>query len=168
MTVKRFPGYVYSRAQNVGVVAAHNHLTLVNPAGSDLLVILGGVFISQTTIGAVSGAPPMRGHFCSDVSGGTAVNVADIGKTKSTLDDPVAEVRVNGVTVSTLGAAWFNSPSLETTGASSPAFVHQIPTALPGSDAITLFPGEGTVFRTEAGDTDQRWNMSVGWVEVRR
>lgn len=166
MTVKRFPGYVFSRDQNVGVVAAHNHVVLTNPASSSKLILIGGVFLSQTTVGAVSGAPPMRGFLATGVpSGGTLVDAVDIGKSKGTLDDPVGQIRTGNASV-TLGAAWFNSPALETIGASSPAFIHQIPTTPPGADTLTLRAGESTALRTTAGDTDQRWNISITWVEV--
>lgn len=165
MTVKRFPGYVFSQAQHPGTVAAHNHVALTNPVGSGKVILVGGVFISQTTVGAVSGAAPLRGWLATSVSGGTLEDVSAIGKTKSTLPDPVGQIRTEGFTA-TLGAAWFNSPALETTAADSPGFIHQVPAVIPGSDPITLLPGESTVLRTDSGDTDQRWNLSIAWVEV--
>ena len=166
MTVSRFPGYVYSEEEHPGTVGAHNHFVLTNPVGSGKVILIGGVFVSQTTAGAVAGAPPLRGYRATGVpSGGTLVDPADIGKTRSTLDDPVGEVRTEGASV-TLGAAWFNSPAVQAIGAASAPFVHQIPAALPGTDPITLYPGESTALRTDAGDTDQRWNISIAWAEV--
>lgn len=165
MTVKRFPTYVFSEDEVPGVVAAHNHLVLTNPVGSGRLIIVGGVFISQTTAGAVAGVAPMRGYLASGVSGGTLQDVTAIAKARSTLPDPVGQVRVDGVTA-TLGAAWFNSPPLLSTGAAGQPFVHSVPAAIPGGDPIQLRPGESTALRTASGDTDQRWNLSIAWMEA--
>lgn len=90
--------------------------------------------------------------------------MSTIAKAVSTHPDPVGQIRTGDVTA-TLGAAWFNSPALRATGASTSGFVHQIPAGLPGGYQITLLPGESTVLRTEVGDTDQRWNLSIAWLE---
>lgn len=160
----RRPTYVYSQQQVMGVVAATNHLALTNPVGSGRVITLGGVFISQVTSGEVSDAQPMRGYLASGVSGGTLEAQSSIAKLVSTLPAPVGQIRTGGVTA-TLGAAWFNSPALRGTGASTSGFVHQIPAGLPGGYALTLLPGESTVLRTEVGDIDQRWNLSIAWLE---
>jgi hypothetical protein len=165
VTVKLFPAYVFSQAQHAGTVAAHNHMALTNPVGSTKLILLGGVFISQVTVGATSTPDPLRGYLASEVSGGTLQDASAIGKTQSIYDDPVGQIRIEDVTA-TLGAALFNSPALLATGASAVGLVHQIPTALPGAGNITLRPGESLVLRTEAGDTDQRWNISIAWMEA--
>lgn len=165
MTVRLFPAYVFSQAQHAGVVAAHNHVSLTNPTGSGKLIFIGGVFISQVTSGAVAGVDPMRGWLATNVSGGTLQNASAIAKTNSAYSDPVGQIRIDGMTA-TLGAAWFNSPPLITTGAGSGAFVHQVPATLPGAGSIVLRPGESTVLRTESGDTDQLWNLSIAWLET--
>lgn len=156
-------GYVFSEDEHPGVVAAENHMALTNPIGSGKVITLSGVFISQANVGAVSVASPLRGYFASSVSGGTLQDVSTIGKLRSTMPNPVGQIRVTGVTA-TLGAAWFNSPPLFSTGAASGTFVHSIPAAV-ASGAITLLPGESTVIRTESGDTDQRINISIAWNE---
>lgn len=165
MTAKTFPAYVFSFDERPGVVAAHNHLALTNPVGSGKAIALGGVFISQTNSGAVTAAAPLRGYLASEVSGGTLQAASTIAKVRSTLPDPVGQIRVDGLTA-TLGAAWFNSPPFLSVGAASGALVHQVATSLPGAGALTLRPGESTVLRTESGDTDQRWNISIAWLEV--
>lgn len=165
MTVKLFPAYVFSQAQHAGTVAAHNHVSLTNPTGSGKLIFIGGVFISQVTSGAVAVVDPLRGYLATNVSGGTLQNASAIAKINSTYADPVGQIRTEGMTA-TLGAAWFNSPPLLTTGAASGAFVHQVPAALPGGGSLTLRPGESTVLRTESGDTDQLWNISIAWLET--
>jgi len=147
MSIYRFPAYVFSQAMHAGTVAAHNHLSPV---------IVGDV---PTT------AEPMRGWLATGVSGGTLEAVSSIGKTRSALPDPVGEIRTEGM-AATLGAAWFNSPPLLGVSKTSAPFVHQVPAAIPGGSPITLLPGESTVLRTDAGDVDQRWNLSIAWLEV--
>ena len=156
-------GYVFSEDDHPGVVAAENHLALTNPVGSGKVITLNGVFISQANVAAVSSASPLRGYLASNVSGGILLDVSAIGKVRSTMPNPVGQVRITGVTA-TLGAAWFNSPPLFSTGAASGTFVHAIPAAVP-SGAITLLPGESVVVRSESGDTDQRINISIAWNE---
>lgn len=167
MSFKTYPAYVFSQAQHPGIVAAHNHLSLTNPAGSGKLIFLGGVFISQVTAGAVALVEPIRGWLATNVAGGTIEATSAIAKIKSTLPDPVGVIRTDAVEITaTLGAAWFNSPALTSTGAASGTFVHQVPAALPGGGPITLRPGESTVIRTDSGDTDQRFNLSIAWLET--
>lgn len=164
MGAYRRPTYVYSEPQVPGVLTAANHLSLTNPAGSGKVITIGGVFISQVTEGEVSGTQPMRGYLATGVSGGTLEDASTIAKAVSTLPTPVGQIRTGNVTA-TLGAAWFNSPAFRATGAATAPFVHQIPAGLPGGYQMTLLPGESTVLRTEAGDTDQRWNLSIAWLE---
>ena len=165
MTAKRYPTYVFSQAQHQGTIAAHNHVSLTNPTGSGKLLSLGGVFISQVAAGAISLVDPMRGWTATSVSGGTLQAASAIGKAYSTDPDPAGQIRTEGMSA-TLVAPWFNSPPLLATGAASPPFVHQVPTSLPGGKAITLFPGESVVLRSESGDLNQRWNLSIAWLEV--
>lgn len=157
-------GYVYSRDQSVGVVGPHIHLGLTNPAGSGRIINLSGVFISSVAASATSTLDPMRGLFASNVSGGTLVNASDIGKVRTTMPNPVGQIRINGLSA-TLAAAWFNSPPILATGAAAPGFIHQIPTTIQAG-SLTLLPGESTVLRTADGDPDQRWNISIAWVET--
>ncbi len=157
-------GYVFSDHQIPGSVTAYNHLALYNPIGSGKTVILAGVFVSSYTEGAVAGVDPLRGWLATNISGGTLEASSAIGKVRSTMPNAVAQVYTENPTA-TLGAAWFNSPATRSTAASSSAFVHQIPAAIPAG-AITLLPGEGTVIRSETGDTDQRWNISIAWSEL--
>lgn len=157
-------GYVYSRPVTPGVAAAHNFLSLANPIGSNRTLVIAGVFISSVIVGdIVATVDPMRGYFATAVSGGTLEGVAAIGKVRSNMPNPVGEIRIANPTA-TLGAAWFNSPPLLGTAKTASPFVHQVPaTLLAGS--LQLLPGEGTVIRTESGDTDQRWNVSIAWNE---
>lgn len=156
-------GYVYSEDAIAGVVAANNFISLANPVGSGKTILIAGVFISQVTIGAVSATAPMRGFLATDIAGGTLEPSSAIGKIRSTMPTPVGEIRVGPT--ATLGAAWFNSPTLQATGASTSGFIHQVPATIPAG-SLTLLPGEGTVLRTGAGSVNTLWNLSIAWSEI--
>lgn len=157
-------GYVYSRPMTAGVVAANNFLSLENPVGSSRTLVIGGVFISSVIVGDITATvDPLRGYLASGFSGGSVEAASTIGKIKSTMPNPTGVIRINNPTA-TLGAAWFNSPPLIGASKTSAPFVHQVPTTLLAG-SIFLLPGEGTVIRTESGDVDQRWNISIAWNE---
>lgn len=157
-------GYIFSLDQIPGVVAANNYLSLENPTGSGRAILLAGVFVSTFNIAAVTAPAPLRGYLSTGISGGTAADAASIGKMRSSMPPSVGVIRTDNPTA-TLGAAIFNSPAQDSTGAGSASFVHQIPAAIPAGP-LTLLPGEGVVLRTASGDTDQRWNLSIAWSEI--
>lgn len=157
-------GYVFSDHEIAGVVAANNFVALTNPTGSSKIVFIAGVFISSTTVGAVATTAPLRGYLATGVSGGTLDPANTIAKIRSTMPNPVAQIRTDNP-AATLGAAWFNSPSLQATGASTSSFIHQVPATI-AAGTLTLLPGESTVLRTESGDIDTRWNISIAWSEL--
>lgn len=157
-------GYVYSAPALAGVAAANNYVALNNPTGSGRTILLAGVFISSVTAGAVTILDPMRGFLATAISGGSLEAASTIGKMRSTMPNSAGEIRI-GNPAATLGAAWFNSPTIQASGSASAPFVHQIPAAI-AAGAITLLPGEGTVIRAEAGDVDTRWNISIAWSEI--
>ncbi len=157
-------GYVFSDHEIAGVVAANNFMALTNPAGSGKVILIAGVFISSITVGSVSAVAPLRGYLATGVSGGTLEPTNAIGKIRSTMPTPVGEIRTDNPTA-TLGAAWFNSPALQGTGSSTSNFIHQVPATIPAG-SLTLLPGESTVLRTDSGDTDTRWNISIAWSEL--
>jgi hypothetical protein len=162
MTVSVPPtrAYVYSTGNLAGVATASNFMALTNPAGSGKVLRLAGVFISNLLVGASTTSSSMRGVRVSAVSGGTDES-ANIAKFKTTDPDPVGEVRISGVTM-TLGKQLFNSPPHIAAAAASEGFVHQVPIPFP----FLLLPEEGIGLRTNSGDTDQRWNLSIVWTEL--
>jgi hypothetical protein len=157
-------GYVYSRAQTPGVATANNFLALFNPLGSGRTLVVAGVFISSSIVGDIAATvDPMRGWLATGVSGGTLEAASAIGRVRSTMPTPAGQIYINNP-AATLGASWFNSPPVLGVAKQASPFVHQIPAAV-AAGAITLLPGEGTVIRTETGDVDQRWNVSIAWNE---
>lgn len=158
-------GYVYSSAQLAGVAAANNYLALYNPPGNTRVLVVAGVFISSVIIGDITATvDPMRGWFATAISGGTQELVSTIGKVRSTMPTPTGQIFINNPNA-TRSASWFNSPPVLGVAKQASPFVHQIPAAVAGGP-ITLLPGEGTVIRTESGDVDQRWNVSIAWSEA--
>lgn len=157
-------GYVYSRAMTPGVATANNFLSLENPVGNNRMLVIAGVFISSVIVGDIGATvDPMRGWLATAISGGTTEAAASIGKVRSNMPNPTGVIRINNP-AATLGASWFNSPPVLGVAKQASPFVHQVPaTVLAGS--IQLAPGEGTVIRTETGDADQRWNVSIAWNE---
>lgn len=158
-------GYVWSAPAIAGVAAANNFLALTNPSGSGKTLLVGGVFISSVIVADIAvTVEPMRGYLASGVSGGTLQAASAIGKIRSTMPNPTAEIRTNNPSA-TLGAAWFNSPPVIGASKGSSPFVHQVPATI-AAGSLTLLPGESTVIRTEIGDVDQRWNVSIAWSEI--
>jgi len=158
-------GYAYSRAQTPGVVAANNFVALYNPVGSGRTLVLAGVFLSSVIVADVAATvDPLRGWLATAISGGTLEATSTIAKVRSTMPNPAGQIFINNPTA-TLGAAWFNSPPLLGASKGSSPFIHQVPASVAGGP-ITLFPGEGTVIRSESGDLDQRWNISIAWSEA--
>jgi len=158
-------GYVWSGAQTAGLLAANNYLALTNPTGSGKTILIAGVFISSVIVADIGiTIAPLRGYLATGVSGGTLESSSGVGKIRSTMPDPVGQIRTGNPTA-TLGAAWFNSPALIGASKGSSPFVHQVPATI-AAGSLTLLPGESTVLRTEAGDVDQRWNISIAWSEL--
>lgn len=158
-------GYVFSRAEQPGVVAAHNFMSLFNPVGSGKTLSFAGAFISTFAVADIAtSALSMRGYRITAASGGTLALASEIGKFDTTKPDPVAEIR-HGTVTATLGAALFNSPPFVGSAKGSSPFVHMVPIPM-GVGGFMLQEGEGIVLRTEAGDVDTRWNLSLAWGEI--
>jgi hypothetical protein len=157
--------YVYSQAELAGVVAANNFMTLTNPVGSGKTIVFAGAFISSFIVGDTGATiTSMRGYRASAVSGGALQPASAIGRFQTSQPVPVGEIRTGSVTA-TLGQALFNSPPYIGAAKSSSPFVHQVPIP-PQGGLFTLVPGESMVLRTEVGDVDTRWNLSLAWGEI--
>lgn len=156
--------YAFSLADQVGVVAANNYISLFNPSGSGRLAIIAGFFISSYSVGQATATEPLRGWRISAASAGTlATNSTDVVKFNKLSRDTNMELRSANPTV-TLEAPFFNSPPPIGTGAGT-AFVHSVE-APPGAGSFLCAPGQGVVVRTASGDVDQHFNMTIAWGEV--
>jgi len=157
--------YDFGITDVVGVVAANNYLTLVNPVASGKVVVPTGIFIScYIPSGASSTRNSMQGMTATAVSGGTLASASAITKFNSTYPNAVAEVRSGSVTA-TPGSNIFNSPP--PIGPTAATYVHSVGAgASTGQGGFVLLPGEGLTIRSAAGNANQTWNISITWGEI--
>lgn len=156
--------YVYSISNIAGAAAGNNFISLFNPLLSGKTLLFAGAFISCAAAGSATATEPIRGYRSTTSTLGTlVVNATDVAKFQTTQPLSLAEIRTGNPTV-TLGPALFNVPSA-TDGIVDPTTTHVVAVP-PGFGPFTLAAGEGIVLRTEAGDVDQRWNLSVVWGEI--
>lgn len=164
-TVQNFTGsYLFSMDDVPGVVAANNFLSLFNPVGSGKFLYYLGSFISTyVTSGAATTRESMQGHATVAASGGTLQAASNIFKFDSAYANASAEVRTGNPTV-TIGPNVFNSPPpINTT---TTQYVHSVGLGLLNiGGPVKIRPGEGIVFTTDAGTTNQTWNISIAWAE---
>lgn len=156
--------YIYSIANVAGTAAPQTFITLYNPAGSGKQIIVGGMFISTVAAAGTAATQPTRIHrVTAEPSAGSVVANSDIFKFNTANPNPVAVLRIGNPTVSLLAAA-SNTPPPVTTGAGGGQFVHEVDP--PTGTTVLLAPGEGVAIHNSAGDTAQRWNISLAWAEV--
>lgn len=154
--------YVYSIGNQAGVVASNNWISVFNPSGSGRVLVFGSAFTSSEAVAGSTNSEPMNIFRTTAASAGTLVAASDITKFQTTMPNSIAEVRTGNPTV-TLGSQISNS---------APSVGNQVTTIIQGvvppvgAPIFTMVPGEGIVFRTIAGDVDQRWNMSFVWSEI--
>lgn len=156
------PAYRYVLSAN-GVVAANNFLTLTNPANSGAVVAfaLDALHVRCGSVGPVTLQPPMIVSRATGVSGGTLVNSAtSVTRYRTASPAPAAELRTGNPTA-TVGTPFVLVHSIESTGAATPVGVEFNVTL----DDVELAEGESLVFRTSAGDVDQRWIIGFTWKE---
>lgn len=156
--------YSMSIANVPGTVASNNFMTLFNPVGSGKTVLISSAFISTVAAAGTSATQPMRIHRINTApTGGVLAVPADIFKYDSNNPNPTSVVRTGNPTVALL-APGSNTPPPVTTGAGGGQFVHEINP--PSGTIVVLAPGEGIAINNSAGDTAQRWNISLVWAEV--
>lgn len=146
-----------------GVVAANNFLSVFNPSGSGKNVIFFQAEIASYANGATAVGVSMTASRITAASGGTAIAAADVNRFVTAWNDPVAVVRVSNPTVTTAGLplnAWV-PPLAVGVGSGSTAY-----TATPPGAGFVCLPGQGIVFSTASGDTDQAWKINTIWAEV--
>lgn len=156
--------YLFSMDDQPGVVAANNFLSLFNPVGSGKFLYYLGAYVSTYVAGGGSTTrESMQGHAVTAASAGTLQAASAIFKFDSTYPNAGAEVRTGNPTV-TVGPNLFNSPP--PIGTTSGQYVHAIGEGLLEiGGPVKIRPGEGLVFTTDAGNTNQTWNISIAWAE---
>lgn len=155
--------HIFSLQRQDSTVAAKNFVTLVNPAGSDKFLTLGGIFVSYFATVAAP-AYPLRGYRCGAATGGTlANNATEVCRFDTAIPTSVAEIRYGNPTASSIDGAFFNTPAgimKDTVGT-----IEQID-APSGFNPFMLRPGEGVVLRQDAGAVGHLWNISILWREI--
>jgi hypothetical protein len=163
--VTNFTGaYLFSIDDQPGVVAANNFVSLFNPVASGKFLYYLGAYVSTyVTGGGSTTRESMQGHAITAASAGTLQAASAIFKFDSTYANAGAEVRTGNPTV-TIGPNVFNSPPPINT--STGQYVHAIGAGLlEFGGPVKIRPGEGLVFTTDAGNTNQTWNISIAWAE---
>lgn len=160
--------YAYVQTGLPGSAAPYTFITIWNPAGSNKLLIPGGLSVSSVATGAASTIQPLlTTRLLTQPTGGSTVADAAIFRFRSTYPATVMEVKDANPTT-TFGANVAATPPPVTTGAGGGQFVHQIGSAIPTNfGGPILFPGEGIGMRVTAGDIDQFWNIAAYWAEAR-
>lgn len=157
-------GGVYSYLLNdaTGVVAANNYVSLFNPVGSGKnLITFSTTVAAYITGGGSTSKNSMIVSRITAASGGSLVAASAVNKFFSSYANPIAEIRTGNPTVTLAAQVIAFPPPVGTDTAILAERVAGSGTTGP----ILLAPGEGVVYRTAAGDTDQNWNISFAWGE---
>ena len=144
-----------------GVAAANNHMSLFNPAASGKTLVPLGFVLDSHSIAATTATGSMTIFRTSAASAGTLFAANTVTRFDPSAADPVGELRTGNPTVTTTGRVLIGiAPAIFAGGGgSNPAFI--TPTG-----GFPLIPaGTGIVFGTASGDTDQRWNLQLTWME---
>jgi hypothetical protein len=155
--------YFHTIFDTPGVVAANTFMSVLNPVGSGKNVIFFQAEIASYSVGVTATANSLTANRISAASGGTLITAGNVNRFVTAWANPVAVVRVNNPTVTTVGLplnAWV-PPITDKAGAGATAY-----TSTPPGAGFVCLPGEGISFSTAAGDVDQVWKINVIWAEV--
>lgn len=158
------PTYAYAIHDVAGVVAANNFVSFFNPVTSGKIVLAIQALVTTYAVGASSTASSMIVRFVTAASGGSLVAASDIYRLRSDWGDPSLVVRTGNPTVTTKyshSLATFPPPLSTGVGGNTAG----VATA-PAAGGVPFLPGEGFVYHTDAGNTNQRWSIQFIWAEV--
>lgn len=156
--------YFHTLLDAPGVAASNNFMSVFNPVGSGKAVVFFVAEVKSYAIAAAATAASLTAFRTTAASGGTLIAAADVSRFFTVAPNPVAEVRVNNPSTTNVGLALNAFPPPISTGAGAGSSGN---TAAPSSSAaFTCLPGEGLVVLTTSGDTDQRWDITLTWLEV--
>jgi hypothetical protein len=157
------PFYFHTVRDAPGSVARKNFLSVFNPANSGRAVVFVVSEVRSYAVGEASVASSLTAFRTTAASGGTLIAASDVSRLVTIHPNPVAVVRENNPTTTDIGLNLNAFPPPISTGAgASQAGASQAPSG----GAFTCLPGEGLVATTLAGDTDQRWDITLTWFEV--
>lgn len=156
--------YLHGMSDVPGVATANNFLSIFNPVGSGKTVIFYQLILTPGTSGATSVTNSMNIFRTTAASGGTQIAAANVNRFVTADGNPVAEVRVGNPTTTNVGTTLLGlPPGVDPVGVSSGSSAS---VAIPSGAGFVCLPGEGVVYNTAAGSTNQLWNINVTWAEL--
>jgi hypothetical protein len=157
--------YLFSMNDVPGVVAANNFLTLTNPVGSGKIMFMPSVIASTYAYsGGATTSSSMTVSLATAVSGGT-VETTNVIAFSDTYPAPQGVVRTGNPTA-TVGPSLVGVPPPFNSGSGVNATIALTLEANGAAGTYKLKEGESFLFRTAAGDVDQRWNITIAWLEI--
>jgi hypothetical protein len=154
--------YFHSVVDAPGVVAANNFLSIFNPSGSGKTVAFFSANVTSYAVGASSTAISLRADRITAASGGTQVSASTVNRLLPTWSDPVAEVRISNPSATKAGLSLVGWVPPLATGVGIGATAYS---AAPEGQSFICVPGQGVVFSTSAGNTNQMWGINANWAE---
>lgn len=152
--------FTFNLPDVTGVVAANNYLSLFNPIGSGKTIVIYRATITPWTTAASNTFVSMQALRVTAASGGS---LQTPNKFMSSQAASIAEVRTSNPTVTTTGNTIFSAAPPLSAGAQGATA--QLVTEIPSGATFVLAPGEGIVAQTSSGNTGQKWNFSLTWLE---
>lgn len=154
--------YQVALVDEPNTAAAKNFLSHFNPVGSGKTHAPLGFVMDSHCTAATNVNDSMTIFRTTAASGGTQYAANTLTRFVPSDPDPTAEIRVSNPTVTTTGRVLIGiGPAIfPGGGGTQPSFV------TPAGGAFPIIPaGQGIVFGTATGDTDQRWNIQYTWME---
>jgi len=156
------PVYTYSVNEVPGVVAANNFLSLLNPAGNPYVFVVTTAFVIPYATAGTTSTVGMSTDRITAASGGTPVSKPTIPKLNTAHPDSTADVRFGNPAATKTGYTFGHIPPAITGAGAGMGASAIIPS--PGG-GLLLYPGQGVVFSTTSGETNQVWNLGWVWME---
>lgn len=145
-----------------GVVAANNFMSVFNPSGSGKTMAFFSVTVNSYAIGVSATATSLVVDRITAASGGTQVTASNINRLLTSWSNPVTELRTGNPAATKTGPTLFSWPPPLAAGAGGEATAYSTP---PPGQGFICAPGQGIVFSTAAGNTNQVWSINVNWAE---
>lgn len=155
--------YFHGMVDIPGVATANNFLSVFNPVGSGKTLVFYQAIISGYAGAAATSANSLQIFRTTAASGGSLVAAANVNRFVTTDPNPVAEVRTDNPSTTNSGSVILGFAPPITTGSGGSATAQS---SIPPGAGFVCLPGQGVVYGTAAGDTDQLWNINVLWAEV--
>lgn len=168
-TVTTVPGpmgnfYTFNLPDQTGVVAANNFFSLFNPITNTKNITIYRATVTPWTSAASNTFVSMQALRITAASGGTVVAPSTISKFNTSQPDSIADIRTANPTVTTTGITLFSAAPPLSAGAQGATA--QLVTDIPSGSTFVLQPGQGVVATTASGNTGQKWNFSITWLEA--